>query len=190
MSTRLRKDTKEHLILTESFPLPLAEYGDVLVPKMMAATRIWNACVWEGRETKKTEDRWPGEAQLKAKLKTSAVWKELAAQSAQAVVKEYFEAVRAYRTHRANGHTEAESADSHLEERGNQPPGWYTDAQVPAGLGTFVHLDRPAWLVSNYAVIKVLVKPGANNSLRPHLVELHGVSLERLYLQVQCFGPR
>ena len=62
--------------------------------------------MWESRETKKAEGRWPGEAELKAKLKTFTVWKELAAQSAQAVVEEYFEAVRAYMTHQANGHAE------------------------------------------------------------------------------------
>lgn len=106
MPARVKKDTKEHLILTEIFPLPLVGYDDVLVPKMMAATRLWNACVWESRETKKAEDCWPSEAQLKGKLKTFTVWEELAAQSAQAVVEEYFEAVRAYRTHRANGHAE------------------------------------------------------------------------------------
>lgn len=106
MPARVKKDTKERLLFTESFPLPRAGYADVLVPKMMAATRIWNACVWESREAKKAEGRWPSEAELKAKFKTFVVWKELAAQSAQAVVEEYFEAVRAYRRHRANGHAE------------------------------------------------------------------------------------
>jgi putative transposase len=46
------------------------------------------------------------EAELKAKFKSFAAWKELHSQSAQAVVEEYFEAVSSYRKHRENGHLE------------------------------------------------------------------------------------
>jgi len=100
MPARVKKNTAEHLILTKVFPLPAEWYRDVFTPKMRAATRIWNACKWESDETHKREGRWPTEAQIKARLKEFATWRELAAQSARAVVEEYFQAVRAYNTHR------------------------------------------------------------------------------------------
>ncbi|ACX52701.1 transposase, IS605 OrfB family [Ammonifex degensii KC4] len=91
--------------MTKQFPLGL-EVLPVFQPVMQAANRIWNSCVWHSRETFKQENRWPTEAELKAKFKSFAAWRELHSQSAQAVVEEYFEAVSAYRKHRENGRLE------------------------------------------------------------------------------------
>ncbi|RDV81256.1 RNA-guided endonuclease InsQ/TnpB family protein [Ammonifex thiophilus] len=99
------KSHPHRLLLTKQFPLGL-EMLLVFQPVMQAANRIWNSCVWHSRETFKQEDRWPTEAELKAKFKSFAAWKELHSQSAQAVVEEYFEAVSSYRKHRENGHHE------------------------------------------------------------------------------------
>ncbi|ACX51641.1 transposase IS605 OrfB [Ammonifex degensii KC4] len=84
--------------------------GKVLLPLfrpvMLAANCVWNSCVWHSRETFRQENRWPTEAELKAKFKSFAAWRELHSQSAQAVVEEYFEAVSAYHKHRENVHLE------------------------------------------------------------------------------------
>jgi len=93
------------LLLTKQFPLGLQLLNAFQKP-MWAANRIWNSCVWHSREICKTEERWPTEAELKAKFKAFASWKELHSQSAQAVVEEYFEAMSSYRKHRDNGHDE------------------------------------------------------------------------------------
>ncbi|KUK10381.1 MAG: Transposase IS605 OrfB [Clostridia bacterium 41_269] len=99
------KSHPHRLLLTKQFPLGL-EVLPLFQPAMLAANRIWNSCVWHSRETLKQENRWSTEAELKAKFKSFAVWKELHSQSAQAVVEEYFEAVSGYRKHRENGHLE------------------------------------------------------------------------------------
>ncbi|RDV82990.1 RNA-guided endonuclease InsQ/TnpB family protein [Ammonifex thiophilus] len=99
------KSHPHRLLLTKQFPLGL-EALPVFQPVMLAANRIWNSCVWHSRETFRQENRWPTEAELKAKFKAFAAWKELHSQSAQAVAEEYFEAVSAYRKHRENGHLE------------------------------------------------------------------------------------
>ncbi|WP_027718850.1 RNA-guided endonuclease InsQ/TnpB family protein [Desulfovirgula thermocuniculi] len=99
------KSHPHRLLLTKQFPLGL-ETLPVFQPVMQAANRIWNSCVWHSREIFRQKDRWPTEAELKAKFKSFAVWRELHSQSAQAVVEEYFEAVSAYRKHRENGHLE------------------------------------------------------------------------------------
>lgn len=99
------KSHPHRLLLTQRFPLGL-EMLPVFQPVMLAANRIWNSCVWHSRETSRQENRWPTEAELKAKFKSFAAWKELHSQSAQAVVEEYFEAVSGYRKHRENGHQE------------------------------------------------------------------------------------
>lgn len=93
------------LLLTKQFPLGLG-MPPLFQPVMLAANRIWNSCVWHSRDVFKQENRWPTEAELKAKFKSFAAWRELHSQSAQAVVEEYFEAVSAYRKHRKNGHPE------------------------------------------------------------------------------------
>jgi len=99
------KSHPHRLLLTKQFPLGKDKLP-LFRPVMLAANRIWNSCVWHSRETFKQENRWPTEAELKAKFKSSAAWKELHSQSAQAVVEEYFEAVSGYRKHRENGHLE------------------------------------------------------------------------------------
>lgn len=106
-----KKRHPNRLLLTKQFPLGLQLLNAFQKP-MWAANRIWNSCVWHSREVCKTEERWPTEAELKAKFKAFASWKELHSQSAQAVVEEYFEAVSSYRKHRDNGHDEM------------QPPGF------------------------------------------------------------------
>ncbi|SFE73419.1 putative transposase [Thermoanaerobacter thermohydrosulfuricus] len=99
------KSHPHRLLLTKQFPLGRKKLP-VFQPVMLAANRVWNSCVWHSRETFKQENRWPTEAELKAKFKAFTVWKELHSQSAQAVVEEYFEAVSAYRKHRENGYLE------------------------------------------------------------------------------------
>lgn len=99
------KSHPHRLLLTKQFPLGL-EALPLFQPVMLAANRIWNSCVWHSRETFKEENRWPTEAELKAKFKSFATWCELHSQSAQAVVEEYFEAVSSYRKHKENGHIE------------------------------------------------------------------------------------
>lgn len=102
---RNKKLPQNRLILTRQFSLGLN-----MLPQfkeaMLAATRIWNSCVWHSRNIHKEEKRWPTNAELKAKFKSFSAWKELHSQSAQAVVEEYFEAVRSYKKHRENGHNE------------------------------------------------------------------------------------
>jgi len=99
------KSHPHRLLLTKQFPLGL-EMLSVFQPAMLAANRIWNSCVWHSREAFRQENRWPTEAELKAKFKSFAAWHELHSQSAQAVVEEYFEAVSSYSRHRENGHLE------------------------------------------------------------------------------------
>lgn len=99
------KSHLHRLLLTKQFPLGL-EMLPLFQPAMSAANRLWNSCVWHSRETFKQENRWSTEAELKAKFKSFAAWRELHSQSAQAVVEEYFEAVSSYRKHRESGHLE------------------------------------------------------------------------------------
>ncbi|ACX52412.1 hypothetical protein Adeg_1305 [Ammonifex degensii KC4] len=70
------KSHPHRLLLTKQFPLGL-EVLPVFQPVMLAANRIWNSCAWHSRETFRQENRWPTEAELKAKFKSFAAWREL-----------------------------------------------------------------------------------------------------------------
>ncbi|MCL6560682.1 MAG: transposase, partial [Firmicutes bacterium] len=67
---------------------------------------LWNSCVWESREARKNGTKHPTESELKERFKGYDSWKRLHSQSSQAVVEEYFEAVRSYIKHKDNGHEE------------------------------------------------------------------------------------
>ncbi|MGI9951254.1 transposase [Moorellaceae bacterium AZ2] len=99
------KSHPHRLLLTKQFPLGF-ELLPSFQPVMLAANRIWNSCVWYSREIFRQEGRWPAEAELKARFRSFAAWRELHSHSAQAAVEEYFEAVSGYRKHRESGHTE------------------------------------------------------------------------------------
>lgn len=100
------KKRKNRLYLTRRTFLPLDPWLSVFEAPMLAATKIWNSCVWESREARKRGEKYPTEAALKKKFKAYASWRQLHSQSAQAAVEEYFEAVRSCRKHRENGHEE------------------------------------------------------------------------------------
>nr|WP_231115156.1 transposase [Moorella thermoacetica] len=100
------KQPENRLYLTRMVPLPLDHYLPLLKPPMLAGTKIWNSCVWESREARKNNEKYPTESELKSRFKHYGSWKSLHSQSAQAVVEEYFEAVRSYIKHRENGHEE------------------------------------------------------------------------------------
>lgn len=98
-------NNSHRLLLTKQIPL---DNSMILVfePLMLAATKIWNSCVWHSRDIAQRENRWPSETELKAKFKEFKVWKELHSQSAQAVVEEYFEAVSSYLKHKQEGNSD------------------------------------------------------------------------------------
>ncbi|HHY79130.1 MAG TPA: hypothetical protein GX516_01995 [Thermoanaerobacter sp.] len=60
---RNKKLPQNRLILTRQFSLGLN-----MLPQfkeaMLAATRIWNSCVWHSRNIHKEEKRWPTNAEL------------------------------------------------------------------------------------------------------------------------------
>lgn len=100
------KKQEDWLYLTRIMPLPLSAWLPVFEGPMLAGTKIWNSCVWESREARKNGEKCPAEKKLKGKFKQFASWKQLHSQSAQAVVEEYFEAVRSCVKHKNNGHDE------------------------------------------------------------------------------------
>lgn len=100
------KKQENRLYLTRIIPLNLGFWLAVFKNAMLAATKIWNSCVWHSRDIKKNEDRWPGESEMKSILRAFDTWRQLHSQSAQATVEEYYEAVGSYLTHRENGHDE------------------------------------------------------------------------------------
>jgi putative transposase len=106
------KKQENRLYLTRAIPLSLDIWLPVFKRSMLAATKIWNSCVWHSREARKKNEKYPTESELKEKFKHYESWKQLHSQSAQAVVEEYFEAVRSYAGHHKNGHDEM------------QPPGF------------------------------------------------------------------
>lgn len=87
-------------------PLSRDVWLPVFEGPMLAATKIWNSCVWHSREAHKKGEKYPTESELKEKFKSYESWKQLHSQSSQAVVEEYFEAVRSYVKHKDNGHEE------------------------------------------------------------------------------------
>lgn len=103
---RKEKLQENRLYLTRVLPLPLEKWLSFFKEPMLAATKLWNSCVWESREARKKEEPYPGEGKLKSRFKEHQAWKKLHSQSAQAVVEEYFEAVRSYIKHKKNGHVE------------------------------------------------------------------------------------
>ena len=85
----------------------LAKWKLVFEEPMLAGTKIWNACVWESSEAKKRGKPYPSESEMKALLKNQLRWKDNSSQTSQAIVEEYFEAVRVpIRPTRKNGHSE------------------------------------------------------------------------------------
>jgi len=73
---------------------------------MLAATKIWNSSVWESREARKNNEKYPTESKLKEKFKNYESWKQLHSQSSQSTVEEYFEAVRSYAKHKKESRNE------------------------------------------------------------------------------------
>lgn len=100
------KEMHNRLYLTRVYPLELAKWKLVFEEPMLAGTKIWNACVWESSEAKKRGKPYPSESEMKALLKNHPRWKDNFSQTSQAIVEEYFEAVRSYQTHKKNGHSE------------------------------------------------------------------------------------
>ncbi|MEX1336835.1 hypothetical protein, partial [Hydrogenibacillus schlegelii] len=100
----------DRLLLTRQFPIGTDRLPD-FEPIIQAANPNWNSCVWQSREIREKENRWPNEGDLKAHFKFLKVWKELHSHSAQAVVEEYFESVSGYRKHREKGHDEMRPPD-------------------------------------------------------------------------------
>lgn len=100
------KKHKNRLYLTRIVLLPLDTWLPVFEKPMLAGTKLWNSCVWESREARKNGTKYPTESGLKEKFKPYESWKQLHSQSSQAVVEEYFEAVRSYAKHKDNGHEE------------------------------------------------------------------------------------
>jgi len=100
------KKQENRLYLTRTMPLSLDTWLPFFEGSMLAATKLWNSCVWESREAHKNGEKYPTESELKEKFKHYKSWKQLHSQSAQAVVEEYFEAVRSYVKHKNNGHDE------------------------------------------------------------------------------------
>lgn len=100
------KKQENRLYLTRVAPLSLDKWLPVFETPMLAGTKLWNSCVWESREARKNGTKYPTESELKKKFKPYESWKQLHSQSSQAVVEEYFEAVRSYVKHKDNGHEE------------------------------------------------------------------------------------
>lgn len=100
------KKQNNRLYLTRVVPLSRDVWLPVFEGPMLAATKIWNSCVWHSREAHKKGEKYPTESELKEKFKSYESWKQLHSQSSQAVVEEYFEAVRSYVKHKDNGHEE------------------------------------------------------------------------------------
>lgn len=100
------KKQENRLYLTRVVPLPLETWLPAFETPMLAATKIWNSCVWHSREARKNGEKYPTEGGLKGKFRSYESWKQLHSQSAQAVVEEYFEAVRSYVKHKENEHEE------------------------------------------------------------------------------------
>ncbi|SHF55664.1 putative transposase [Caldanaerobius fijiensis DSM 17918] len=96
------KQQEGRLYLTKVIPLKGEEWLDKFREPMLAATKIWNSCVWESKQAAKEGREYPTESELKAKFKHYQSWKKLHSKSAQGVVENYFEAVRS----KENGHDE------------------------------------------------------------------------------------
>lgn len=63
--------------LTKVISLSPGAWLPVFESPMLAATKIWNSCVWHSREARENGEKYPTESELKEKFKGYESWKQL-----------------------------------------------------------------------------------------------------------------